>query len=143
MGAVSVLGLSGAFPADGTLYPGSRTSFRDIPDGTSNTIMIAETREDNSSVWIDGTTASVVARWVDLSSPTFQGNSVSINYEPYFQGGVFPNSIHQQFGPSSQHPGGAQHLLGDGSVHFLSENIDVTLYDALVTRAGGEVVGEF
>jgi len=34
----------------------------------------------------------VAARWCDLTSPTFAGNTVSINYKPYFQGGVFPNS---------------------------------------------------
>jgi len=143
MGAVSVLGLSGAVPAEGVLYPGSTTRFRDIPDGTTNTIVIAETREENSSVWIDGTSASVAARWTDLSSPTFAGNTVSINHAPYFPGGVFPNSIHQEYGPSSMHEGGAHHLLGDGSVHFLSESLDVNLYDALTTRAGGEIVGEF
>ncbi len=143
MGAVSVLGLSGAVPAEGVLYPGSTTRFRDIPDGTTNTIMIAETREQNSSVWIDGTTASVAARWTDLSSPTFAGNSVSINYTPYFPGGIFPNSIGQLYGPSSVHEGGAHHLLGDGSVHFLSANMDVDLYDSLTTRAGSEIVGEF
>lgn len=145
MGAVTVLGLSGNpnFPAEGVLYPGSNTGFRDITDGTTNTIAVAETREENSSVWIDGTTAAVVARWTDLASPTFAGNSVSINYTPYFPGGVFPNSIDQQYGPSSFHTGGAHHLLCDGSVHFLSENLDVDLYDALTTRAGGEVVGEF
>ena len=62
MGARTIVGLSGAIPADGVMYPGSRTGFRDITDGTSNTIMIAETRETKASVWIDGTTASVAAR---------------------------------------------------------------------------------
>ncbi len=143
MGAVSVLGLSGVIPAEGVMYPGSASSFRDITDGTSNTIMVAESREENSSVWIDGTTAAVVARWTDLMSVTFTGNSVAINYTPYFPGGVFPNSIGQAYGPSSQHTGGAHHLLGDGSVHFLSDSLDVNLYDSLTTRSGGEVVGEF
>ncbi|MCA9075995.1 MAG: DUF1559 domain-containing protein [Planctomycetaceae bacterium] len=143
MGAVNVLGLSGAIPAEGVMYPGSANSFRNITDGTTNTIMVAETREENSSVWIDGTTAAVVARWTDLMSPTFSGDSVSINYTPYFPGGIFPNSIGQDYGPSSQHEGGAHHLLGDGSVHFLSENMDASVYDSLTTRSGGEVVGQF
>ncbi|MEZ6053038.1 MAG: DUF1559 domain-containing protein [Planctomycetaceae bacterium] len=94
-------------------------------------------------MWIDGTTASVAARWTDLGSPTFSGNTVSINYTPYFPGGIFPNSIGQEYGPSSQHEGGAHHLLCDGSVHFLSENMDAEVYDALTTCAGNEVVGEF
>ncbi len=143
IGAKSVVGLSGAIPADGVMYPGSRTGFRDITDGTSNTVMIAETQEENASVWIDGSTASVAARWLDLTSPSFTGNSVSINHTPYFPGGIFPASIGQDWGPSSKHAGGAHHLLCDGSVQFLSENMDVLLYDGLVSRNGGEVLGEF
>jgi len=144
MGARTVLGLSGAIPADGVLFPGSRTGFRDITDGTSNTVMITETREQDAAVWIDGTTASVAARWVNLTAPPmFSGNTNAINYEPYFPGGMFPNSIGQRFGPSSFHEGGAHHLLCDGSVRFLSENLDAGLYDSLITRNGGEVVGEF
>ena len=143
IGATTVIGLSGGIPANGVMFPQSRTGFRDITDGTSNTIMVAESREENASVWIDGTSASVSARYMALVPPTYAGNNVSINYQPYFQGGVFPNSIGQNWGPSSQHAGGAHHLLCDGSVRFLSENLDVNVYDALATRDGGEVVGEF
>jgi prepilin-type processing-associated H-X9-DG protein len=39
----------------------------------------------------------------------------------------------------SFHPGGAHFLMGDGSVQFLSENMDMTTYRAISTRAGGEV----
>jgi prepilin-type N-terminal cleavage/methylation domain-containing protein len=141
LGATTVVGLSGAVRPDGVMFPASRTTFRDVSDGTSNTIAYAETREENSAVWIDGTSAAVAARWTDLSSPTFAGNTVSINYSPYFPGGIFPNSIGQVFGPSSFHPGGAQHTLVDGSVQFLSETMDVTIYDALTTRAGREPIG--
>lgn len=40
----------------------------------------------------------------------------------------------------SDHPGGAQFLNGDGSVHFVSENIDEATYRGLSTIAGGETV---
>lgn len=43
----------------------------------------------------------------------------------------------------SFHVGGAHTLLGDGSVRFLSENIDWRLMGAICTRAGGELVSEF
>jgi prepilin-type N-terminal cleavage/methylation domain-containing protein len=143
LGARTVLGLSGAVPAEGVMFPGSKIGFRDVLDGTANTIAFAETREQRSSVWIDGTSAAVAARWTDLSSPTFAGNTVSINHTPYFPGGVFPNSIGQAYGPSSFHPGGAQHAFVDGSVQFLADSLDVTVYDALTTRAGGEVIGRY
>ncbi|MEQ9411833.1 MAG: DUF1559 domain-containing protein [Fuerstiella sp.] len=59
---------------------------------------------------------------------------------------------------SSQHAGGAQVLMADGSVRFVSENIDTGnlgvatfagaaspygVWGALGTRAGGETIGEF
>jgi hypothetical protein len=38
----------------------------------------------------------------------------------------------------SQHPGGAQFLLGDGAVHFVSETIDFYVYQATATKDFGE-----
>jgi prepilin-type N-terminal cleavage/methylation domain-containing protein len=73
LGAVTVVGLSGAVPAEGVMFPRSSIGFRDVLDGTASTIAFAETREQRSSVWIDGTTAAVAARWLNLASPTFDG----------------------------------------------------------------------
>ena len=146
-GANTVLNLSNPATANGVIYSRSRTNFRDITDGSSNTLMIAESREERSQVWIDGTSSTVAARWASLP-PTFAGNSSAINYKPYFDTSVFGDpgemgSIKSDYGPSSQHTGGAHHLMCDGSVRFISENISYTTYDALSTRAGGEVIGEF
>jgi prepilin-type processing-associated H-X9-DG protein len=44
---------------------------------------------------------------------------------------------------SSFHAGGVHFLLGDGSVRFIGSSISQTVYDALATRAGGEVIGEY
>jgi prepilin-type processing-associated H-X9-DG protein len=40
----------------------------------------------------------------------------------------------------SFHPGGANAVFADGSVHFLKADINIRVLTALVTRAGGEVV---
>jgi Protein of unknown function (DUF1559) len=40
----------------------------------------------------------------------------------------------------SDHPGGGLFLLCDGSVQFLSENVDMTVYTGLSTIQGGETV---
>lgn len=44
---------------------------------------------------------------------------------------------------NSEHTGGIQVLLGDGTVRFVSENIDYGLPENLASRADGAVLGEF
>ncbi len=48
-----------------------------------------------------------------------------------------------QISARSYHPGGVNCLLGDGSVRFVSDSIDLGLWRALATIAGSEVIGEF
>jgi hypothetical protein len=44
---------------------------------------------------------------------------------------------------NSQHTGGVQVALTDGSVRFVSENVDFLTWKKLCARNDGEVVGEF
>jgi prepilin-type N-terminal cleavage/methylation domain-containing protein/prepilin-type processing-associated H-X9-DG protein len=43
----------------------------------------------------------------------------------------------------SRHSGGVNLALADGSVRFVSNGVDLTLWRNLATRAGGEVIGDY
>jgi prepilin-type N-terminal cleavage/methylation domain-containing protein/prepilin-type processing-associated H-X9-DG protein len=61
-----------------------------------------------------------------------------------------PNATHPDvmkngfgwYAPRSMHPGGANAAFLDASVHWLSDEIDLTVYRGLGTRAGNERMGE-
>jgi prepilin-type N-terminal cleavage/methylation domain-containing protein len=44
---------------------------------------------------------------------------------------------------SSRHTGGVHTLLCDGTVRFVSQNVDLGVWRSIGTRASGEVIGEF
>ena len=92
------------------------TRIRDITDGTSNTAMVAEASR-SASPW---TAASESIR--------------PLTQQPYING---PDGI------GGPYNGGCNMLFGDGSVRFLSEDVDPGVMEALSTIAGGEVVGDF
>ena len=50
-----------------------------------------------------------------------------------------PNGI---YCASSKHEGGAFFLMCDGQVRFVSENIDMSAYRALATRANNELIDD-
>jgi prepilin-type processing-associated H-X9-DG protein len=43
----------------------------------------------------------------------------------------------------SRHPAGLNFAMADGSTQFINQDINLTTYRALATRAGGEIVGDF
>lgn len=45
--------------------------------------------------------------------------------------------------PFSWHTGGVQAVMGDGSVRFISENIDVLVYKYIAGAADGRINGDF
>jgi prepilin-type processing-associated H-X9-DG protein len=92
-------------------------NIRDITDGTSNTIAISEAIKDLGG-WGVGGKSTVRA----------------LTEKPYIKG---PDGLG---GPWR---GGMHVLFADGSVRFISENVNDDLLEKLTTIAGGEVVGDF
>jgi prepilin-type processing-associated H-X9-DG protein len=52
------------------------------------------------------------------------------------------NALEHVEDTNSRHPGGVNFLFGDGSVRFLRQSISPKTWEAIGTRAGGEVVGD-
>jgi prepilin-type N-terminal cleavage/methylation domain-containing protein len=58
-----------------------------------------------------------------------------------FKGGM--RNMAMDVPPSSNHTGGVNAVLGDGSVRFVTNEIDLNLWRALGSRNGGEIVTDF
>jgi len=141
--------------ATGAFYRNSDTRMSNIKDGTSNTIAVGE-RMDSP-----GGTSVSCAVWAGMLSTTplplpESGGSPHGGFarDTAGTGRLAINEIdewHFASAFSSPHEGGAQFLMFDGSVRFISENIyhvkgggtPDSLYEYLLAIKDGEVVGEF
>ncbi len=118
-------------------------SFAGISDGLSNTIAMGEVRPECNSHLRDG--------WMHVNA-TWTMTTAPINYptcpgEPGYNEtqsschGI--NSWGTAIGFKSRHPGGANFVLCDGSVVFLSDAINYLTYQKLGDRWDGLPVGEY
>ena len=156
---------------DGLFWRGSRTRFRDITDGTSNTVFMAEAlfgdRGPDTTVLQDpqrqlkrvsGGPPCLPTGDAMLNMPAsrFEGRRagawiLSTGYHSLVHAFFAPNADlpdmthHGEIvsGPRSQHIGGAQVSLCDGSVRFVSDSIDLMLFRRTFARNDGEVIGEW
>jgi prepilin-type N-terminal cleavage/methylation domain-containing protein/prepilin-type processing-associated H-X9-DG protein len=133
----------------GIFYRNSPTSVAAVTDGTSNTIMVGERSHNLSYVtWV----ARSIDGWLGKTS-LIEGGTDQFNPSP-------EECWTQIMGPAgledgnrtinnaeahvedywSRHPGGANMLFADGSVHFLKSTINPVPWRAMATRAFGEVV---
>jgi len=160
--------------ATGAFFRDSKIGMRDITDGSSNTILIGERawqsgriRQSAGMLFVvrdqngNGPTANATSNGGPVDNPidtnTNQGlmtiaGTVTVPMNPVLTG---PNTTNcQAF--SSKHTGGAQFLLADGSVRFISENIQSlfdngpnntfpanSVYENLCAIQDGNVLGEF
>lgn len=106
----------------------------DIRDGTANTMMLFE-----SMHWRGGNpfeyTAQEDGGWANPLASIHTLRNPLNNKNPAWQAGA--NDC-RCWGWSSNHPGGAQGVLADGSVRYWNENMDHIVRYALSTRNGGE-----
>ena len=130
-------------------FRNSKVGFAAITDGTSNTIAVGERSHNLSYVtW----TGRAIGGWLFKTS-SFEGGGDQFAAEPEESFTMILGPVGLESGPRtpnhpeahvedywSRHPGGVDCLFADGSVHFIKNSINPSTWQALATRAGGEIV---
>jgi prepilin-type N-terminal cleavage/methylation domain-containing protein len=109
-----------------------------ITDGLSNTLFVGDRSSRLSySTWVGGPTG---AQNPFLLAPGNFGAEVTLLM--CHAGPTGPNTpgVFDADSTMSPHRIGVPFVFGDGSVHFLSNGIDINVWMALATRAGGESI---
>nr|WP_231754171.1 DUF1559 domain-containing protein [Caulifigura coniformis] len=134
------------YTSSGIIAPKSRARFGDITDGSSNTLLLGEL--SSALGWTPAMATSGfggIKPWVWGYYSYTNDGWLMIDHKmvtwPIGYSGTF---VTNQTPFRSAHAGkGANMLLGDGSVRYLSSNMDLGTLKALSTKSNGEVVGEF
>jgi prepilin-type N-terminal cleavage/methylation domain-containing protein/prepilin-type processing-associated H-X9-DG protein len=124
--------LQGQCRGDGAFFHNSDVCSNDIRDGATNTILIGE-----RSPFVRRKESVLLSTWTGAAPGTPDG---ALHVVGSAAGRPNENGP-QNFG--SAHTGGCQIALADGSVRFISENIQRSVINALGTIAGGESIGDY
>jgi prepilin-type processing-associated H-X9-DG protein len=153
----------------GNPYYGSRVRIASVTDGTSNTAAFSEWIKGKSGQNAPGyNLVYAIAQYThggalndyrvcqSATTPLWDFKGEYWTLQDTGRGGPYyhampPNqpacavnagfgNVDSFIGPSSFHPGGANLLLLDGSIQFIKGGINLSIWNALGTRAGGEVV---
>jgi prepilin-type N-terminal cleavage/methylation domain-containing protein len=139
------------FWRNGILYQNSSMGMADILDGTANTFLVGEQRYQlldggrGDNHWLgwastnrsdpNGVTGTLAAAQLPINIFAGHGDTFDTTF------GSLPTGqgLHQRaFG--SYHPGGCHFVMADGTVRFLTENIDLNLYYYLAIRDDGQAI---
>jgi prepilin-type processing-associated H-X9-DG protein len=141
-----VLGVtSDAFDNNGAFLRDRTFRIADFTDGLSNTLFIGERGTNMSSTtWAGAVLHGIVPaqRYPDLADQLANAEAAAALVLAHGSRSHIPNDqlVFDADATTSFHPGGVNFLFGDGSVHMISNSIDGLVYEALLTRAGGEVI---
>jgi prepilin-type N-terminal cleavage/methylation domain-containing protein len=151
--------VQGIHARGGMLLPIVSLNFREASDGLSNVMLVSEQSDfaqnatgqqvliTNNHGWMMGTYSNIP---MDQATNQRRFNLTTIRYSPnavkQIGGATLPgvcNNDGANNGIFSPHTGGVHAVMGDGTVRFLSENINLTTLKRIATRNDNQSVGEF
>ncbi len=141
----------------GVFFLNSSVRYEDITDGSSSTIFIGEKSYGGIDLgWASGTRSTLRNTGTPISRPAGRTPGYVLGPAPEEIEGEDeseaddakgappkPAKLVPVGGFSSYHPGGANFLFGDGSVRFLKQMINTTVYRNLANRADGEMISAY
>jgi len=118
---------------NGMFYNDSAIKIAEIRDGVSNTAMLCE-------VWGRCWPDHAVSNPIPPGFPSAESSrGMNLHTAVYFDWP--PNTYHlNPWHANSFHPGGVMACYADGSQHFISSTIDLTVFKGMATRAGKEIL---
>ncbi|WP_437188147.1 DUF1559 domain-containing protein [Planctomicrobium sp. SH668] len=152
---------SGHFPTNnGSMIAGTSKAMRDMTDGSSNSIMIAEQSGNSNIDRSTRMTSNYHASFAGMNAPgtleTWRSQAesgahiygcgvtaVMTTPNPKSMGAEGNTGWKFNTPLTSFHTGGVHSLVGDGSVRFVGDNIDRLTLQRLCTISDGNVVGEW
>jgi prepilin-type N-terminal cleavage/methylation domain-containing protein len=142
-----VLGVTGdAFDNNGVFLRNRNLRIADVTDGLSNTLFVGERCTSMSSTtWTGAVLGGVVPaqRYPDPADQLANAEAAAALVLAHGSKDHLPNNplVFDADATASFHVAGVNFLFGDGSVHVISNTVNGQVYEALLTRAGGEPVG--
>ena len=142
-----------------TSYAAEASRFRDISDGLSSTLMLAECVQGQSDPslgdngydlrgWSWWGPAAGFSGYLSPNSWSPDVEALGTQCQPHFASNPpcieesWPNKP-MMLAARSRHPGGVQVSTCDGSVHFISDDIELGLWRRMTNTQDGEIVGKF
>lgn len=152
---------TGVISSGGLLPPVRSRSISDCIDGSSNTIIVGEISSYGRDLvgtllgingflgFQAGSLSNVAVEDWPVASGLYHRvlNLTTVQYPPNSNRSIANPGVNPNLGSNnpllSEHTGGTQAVRADGSVHFMSQNIDLLLLRLVSTRDDGQVVGEW
>jgi len=145
-------GASWCLRMTGIFFINSKISIGGVTDGTSGTFMVAEVQDEIKGAPNENRLPGSDRKYNFSGGGDSNGPTDATEYvvgmeanDPINANTRDANGFYNNTGEyaGSYHTGGAHFGMADGTVRFVSQNIDMTIYRGLSTRSGGEVASDF